>query len=149
MRVQAESPASTSWKLFDGRAMGGAQMFYVDGAGNEYLAGTLTQSSDERLKKDITPIGDSLGKILKLNGVTYSWKDASRSEARQIGVIAQDVEKVFPEAVATNDKGMRSVAYGNLVAPLIEAVKELKKQNDTFKQENIEIRARLEKIEQR
>ncbi len=124
-------------------------MFYVDGAGNEYLVGTLTQSSDERLKKDITPIGDSLGKILKLNGVTYSWKDASRSEARQIGVIAQDVEKVFPEAVATNDKGMRSVAYGNLVAPLIEAVKELKKQNDTLKQENIEIRARLEKIEQR
>ncbi len=82
-------------------------------------------------------------KVSKLSGVTYFWKDSARGFNRQIGVIAQDVEKVFPEAVATDEKGMKSVAYGNLVAPLIESVKELKKENDSLKKENQEIRSFL------
>jgi len=64
--------------------------------------------------------------------VTYYWKDSVKDSTRQIGVIAQDVEKVFPEAVATDVKGMKSVAYGNLVAPLIEAVKELSNKIDNL-----------------
>lgn len=82
-------------------------------------------------------------KISELNGVTYNWKDSTRDSRRQIGVIAQDVEKVFPEAVVTDEKGIKSVAYGNLVAPLIEAVKELKKENDSLKKENQDIKSLL------
>ena len=108
--------------------------------GNATIVGTLTQSSDIRLKTGIAEIENPLEKITSLSGVTYYWKDASKDQSKQIGLIAQDVEKVFPEAVATDSNGMKSVAYGNLVAPLIEAVKaqqkkieELEKQVEILK----------------
>jgi len=101
-----------------------------------------------------------LEKISQLEGVTYYWKDSTRDTKRQIGVIAQDIEKVFPEAVTTDEKGMKSVAYGNLVAPLIGAVKELKsqkdfeieelkKENNFLKQENQDIKTQNKLIEER
>ncbi|EKD65865.1 MAG: hypothetical protein ACD_49C00078G0004 [uncultured bacterium (gcode 4)] len=101
---------------------------------NAWLAGTLTQASDIRLKKEISQIENPLEKISQLEGVTYFWKDNTKDAKRQIGVIAQDVEKVFPETVNTDEKWMKSVAYGNLVAPLIEAIKELKSQNDKLEE---------------
>ncbi len=80
-------------------------------------------SSDERRKDNMQVIGSSIGKIRQINGVTCDWKNNGKSS---IGVIAQDVEKVFPEAVKTNTvTGMKTVEYAALVAPLIEAVKEL------------------------
>ncbi|MDP2103442.1 MAG: tail fiber domain-containing protein, partial [Candidatus Gracilibacteria bacterium] len=124
--------------------------------GNATLVGTLTQASDIRLKKEISQIENPLEKISKLNGVTYYWKDNKKDDKRQIGVIAQDIEKVFPEAVTTDEKGMKSVAYGNLVAPLIEAVKEQQEQirrlegkNTALDQENQDIKSRLEILEQK
>lgn len=86
-----------------------------------------TTSSDRRLKEDIQPLAGSLEKILSLQGVEYDYINKDKySSQHQIGVIAQDVENVFPEVVVTDkESGLKSVAYGNLVAPLIEAVKSL------------------------
>ena len=96
----------------------------LDVNGNVKAAAFL-YSSDERLKNNIQGIGDPLGKIMKLNGVSYTWKDSGE---KGIGLTAQNVEGVFPELVRTDSaSGMKSVEYGNLVAPLIEAVKEQQK----------------------
>ncbi|MBX3040117.1 MAG: tail fiber domain-containing protein [Bdellovibrionaceae bacterium] len=96
------------------------------GSGNATLTGTLTQSSDGRLKRDISSIGGALDSLSGIEGVTYYWKDSSREQSRQIGLIAQDVEKVFPEAVKTDTQGIKSVAYQNLVAPIINAIHEIR-----------------------
>lgn len=82
--------------------------------------------SDRNLKKNILPIENSLQKILQLGGYSFVWKDSGRND---IGVIAQEVETVFPDAVHTDTTtGLKSVEYANLVAPLIEAVKTQQKQ---------------------
>jgi hypothetical protein len=58
-----------------------------------------------------------------MNGVKYDWKDGHNKSS--IGVIAQDMEKIVPEVVITNNQGLKTVSYGNLIAVLIEAIKEL------------------------
>ncbi|MCA9395105.1 MAG: tail fiber domain-containing protein [Candidatus Omnitrophica bacterium] len=78
-------------------------------------------SSDARLKTELEPV-DGLSGILRLQGVHFKWKDDGRPD---IGVTAQDVEAVYPELVHTDEvSGKKYVKYGNLIAPLIEAVKE-------------------------
>jgi len=95
------------------------------------LATAFLYSSDERLKEDIQPIDNALNKILSLDGVSFAWKD---SNELSVGLIAQDLEQVFPELVHTNPQtGLKSVQYGNLVAPLIEAIKEQQKMIETMK----------------
>ncbi len=86
-----------------------------------------TAVSDYRLKEDIRPLENSLDKILNLQGVSYDWIDKEKfGHSQQIGLIAQDLEKIYPQAVVTDSKsGLKSVAYDHLVAPLIEAFKEL------------------------
>ena len=78
--------------------------------------------SDEKLKTDIKPISNSLQKVLQLNGVNYKKKDDLSKIC--MGVIAQNVEKQCPEVVYTHN-GTKTVAYSNLIALLIEAIKEL------------------------
>jgi Chaperone of endosialidase len=97
-------------------------------AGNILATGTVTQNSDITLKKDIVKIDGALNKLSQIKGVTYKWKKPENhgdDETEQLGIIAQDVEKVFPQAVSTDPNGIKSVSYGDMVAPLIEAVKEL------------------------
>ncbi|WP_231839286.1 tail fiber domain-containing protein [Bdellovibrio bacteriovorus] len=101
-----------------------SQKFYLDTNGNMWIAGNLTEASDARLKTDIQILPDSLNKVLGLNGYSYYWKNPENKE-KQIGLIAQEVEKVFPEAVRTDKDGSKSVAYQKLVAPLINSIKEL------------------------
>ncbi|MBF0619811.1 MAG: tail fiber domain-containing protein [Candidatus Omnitrophica bacterium] len=79
-------------------------------------------SSDERLKTKITPIPDALAKVRAMNGVYFNWKKTPQD--RNVGVIAQNIETVLPEVVSTDKNGFKSVQYSNLVAVLIEAVKE-------------------------
>jgi hypothetical protein len=67
-------------------------------------------------------------KIQELRGVTWEWREEAPEDAKQqpgLGVIAQEVEKVFPELVTTDEEGRKKVEYSGLIAPLIEAVKEL------------------------
>lgn len=86
-----------------------------------------TSSSDERLKENINPLTNALEKILQIQAVEYNYIDKKKYTGKQqVGVIAQDVEKVFPEVVKTDSEtGLKSVAYDHLVAPIIEAIKEL------------------------
>ncbi|AZZ36447.1 hypothetical protein CIK05_06480 [Bdellovibrio sp. qaytius] len=85
----------------------------------------VTDSSDIRLKKDIHSLDASLEKILGIRGVSYYWIDKEKSEKKQIGFIAQELELIYPELVETDNFGIKSVNYSHLVSPLVEAVKSL------------------------
>jgi hypothetical protein len=102
---------------------------------NAIVATTFTQSSDMRLKQNIQTLNNPLGTVCKLRGVSYDQNGKAR-----IGVIAQEVEDFVPQVVETDDNGFKSVAYGNIVGLLIEAIKE---QQETIK----ELTTRLEKLE--
>ncbi|MEQ9101605.1 MAG: tail fiber domain-containing protein [Imperialibacter sp.] len=106
-------------------------------------AGGVQLTSDRRLKENITPLKNSLANTLKLRGVSYNWIDKAKSQSAQIGVIAQEVEEVYPEFVHTDDKGMKSVNYSQMVAVLIEAIKELNTQIETLKTENASLKTEL------
>jgi hypothetical protein len=103
--------------------------FWVNDQGNGYINGNLVQTSDRRLKTNISNINHSLGKIAGLQARHYNWKDASRDQSLQTGLIAQDVEKIFPDLVTTDKDGYKAVNYIGLIPHLIEAVKDLKDQN--------------------
>jgi len=100
----------------------------IANTGTITAGGDITAFSDERLKSDIETIDDALYKVMNMRGVSYT-KQAEKG----IGVIAQEVEKVLPEVVT--DGEYKSVAYGNIVGVLIEAIKDLKKELDDHKQE--------------
>jgi len=108
----------------------------VSGSGNAvYRNATtgilVTSSSDIRLKENIMPIENGLDKVLQLQGVNYTWKSDDKHE-KKIGLIAQEVEKVLPELVFTNEAdGYKGINYAEITAVLIEAVKELKKEVHT------------------
>ena len=96
--------------------------------------------SDIRLKENITPIDSALYKIGQIEGVSFNWRDSDKYDDRtHLGVIAQQVEGVFPEVVFTSDDemGTKSVDYNGLIAPLIEAVKELKGQSENLQAQNL------------
>ena len=108
------------------------QVGRVDASGNATFSGQVTASSDIRLKTDIRPIDDPLSIVSKLNGYLYT-KDGLEN---QVGVIAQEVEEVLPSMVLTSDDEMqtKSVNYGNLVAVLIEAMKEQQKRIEALEE---------------
>ena len=91
-------------------------------AGSITATGDVTAYSDARLKTDVANITGALDLVRRMRGVRYQRLDTG---AAGIGVIAQELREVEPALVAENDDGLLSVAYGNLVGVLIEAVKEL------------------------
>ena len=93
------------------------------------ISGTSPSSSDARLKSDIAPIVDALAKVQALTGVTFTM---TGSDTRQMGLIAQDVQAVAPEAVVEAE-GILRLAYGNLVGLLVEAIKDLAQEVDQLK----------------
>ena len=93
-------------------------------------AGSVISNSDAKLKTNITTITDALDKVSRLRGVEF---DYIKNGRHSIGVIAQEVEQVLPDLVIGDDP--KSVAYGNLTAVLIEAVKELREEVSSLKQE--------------
>lgn len=104
--------------------------------GNAYCTGTW-QSSDAILKKNIASINNPLSKLFQLRGVSYNWKteeykDREFSESLQYGLIAQEVEKVFPEMVMTDEKGEKAIAYYQLIPMLLEALKQQQQQIDNL-----------------
>ena len=90
---------------------------------NLIVSGNITETSDKRVKQDIQSLENSLLKVLSLEGVSYV-KNGNPSDIRNIGLIAQDVKHIIPEVVSVDDNGMLSVSYSNIVAVLIEAIKE-------------------------
>jgi len=118
--------AGTSGIVFGNGASG--QVGSIDTAGNLTMSGNVTAYSDVRLKSNIQTIESGLDKVCAMRGVTFE-KDG----VRNLGVIAQEVEAVIPEVVMTQNDGMKSVAYGNIVGVLIEAIKELKLEIEILK----------------
>jgi len=109
---------------------------------------SLTQTSDSRFKKDVRPLTAALEGISQLNSVTYHWRldefpAMGFDDKKQIGLVAQDVERVLPELVSESKDGYKAVSYTKLTAVLVEAVKELKtenqKQRDSLAKQQVEI----------
>ena len=125
------NPASTTRLNYDGNLHVNALT----------AVGDVTAFSDARLKTDIAPITAALAKLCQLRGVTYRRiddhhiGDPDAHPRRHIGLIAQEVEAVCPEVVQIHPCGTRSLAYGNLVAVLIEAVKTLTERIDRLEME--------------
>ena len=105
--------------LFDSNGASGSCSF-------QYGATGWSCSSDARLKTNIVNItgANALAKLSTLNGVTFNWKTSATTN-EQMGVIAQEVQKVFPDAVSRDPKGYLAVQYDSLIAPLISAVNAL------------------------
>jgi hypothetical protein len=135
------------------------------------LASAYLYSSDRRLKKDITPLEESLENLLTLNTVKFNWITPHNSdeERTQIGLIAQDVQKVFPEAVKEDSQGWLRMNYQALISPIIDGMREmyqkvlgvdkrtkvletevaaLKAENAQMKSDNKKLEERLNQIEQ-
>jgi hypothetical protein len=136
------SYGNASWGINTSTTSSGVALY---ASGDIYSTGNITAYSDGRKKDNVVAIKNALDGVLKLRGVTYTWNDKKESDIgygkTEIGVIAQEVEKVFPEVVKyMEDVDVYSVAYGNITAILIEAIKEqhsiITSQND-----------RLERIE--
>lgn len=101
---------------------------YIDATheGHVDANGAWAQTSDENLKKNILTLDGALDKIMQLRGVRYDWRaDASANSSANIGFIAQEVEKVFPQFVDTGANGVKGVAYGAFTPVLLQAIKEI------------------------
>ena len=99
---------------------------------------TLYETSDGRYKKDVKEIEGALGKISKLRGVSFLWNgeefpDKNFDNNDHVGFIAQDVRRVIPEIVSEGEDGYLSLDYGKLTPVLVQAVKELRAENDNLK----------------
>ncbi|MEX0797827.1 MAG: tail fiber domain-containing protein, partial [Bacteriovoracaceae bacterium] len=121
-------------------------------------------TSDERFKENVKPLDGSLRSLLDLDPVSYSWIDAEkRGDQKEMGLIAQEVKKVYPDLVKEGKGGFLSVNYAGLIAPIIDSVKELysmvknvisgveenKREIATLKAENEKIKAQNEKLKKR
>jgi len=123
-----------SIRIHDGSTAGGFGVAKSD-LSNISNVGVITatdfnSTSDINLKENIKPLEDSLNKVLQLNGVSFDWKETQQPS---VGVIAQELEKVFPELVRTGEN--KSVNYNGLIGVLIEAVKEQQKQIEELKKQ--------------
>ncbi|MCB1179518.1 MAG: tail fiber domain-containing protein [Leptospiraceae bacterium] len=109
-------------------------------------------SSDARLKKSIQPIQNSLSKLLALNPSKYSWRKEEFSWLKntpdsETGLLAQDVEKVFPHLVSTDEKGYKKVNYGmELNMHVIAAIKELSNKNEILEKHNETLEHKISQI---
>jgi hypothetical protein len=93
-------------------------------------------SSDQRLKDNIVPIPNALEKVISISGNTFDWKEGFGNNGADVGVIAQEILEVLPEAVTERDNGYLAVRYEKIVPLLIEAIKELKSEIDDLKNQS-------------
>ena len=148
---------------------GGSQHMIIDESGNVGIGTTsptekldvngrvqatsFNATSDARLKDNITPLNNPLMKIIQLQGVNFTWKKED-STSLNAGLIAQDIEKVIPEVVSTqnNEIQQKSVDYNGLIPYLIESVKTLSTEKDNMQKEidslKAENKAMKEKMKQ-
>ncbi len=110
----------------------------TNGDGSVAIANNWSNFSDERLKKNLSKIENSIAKIKKLNGYYFFWKEG-KDKSKQVGVIAQEVEKVLPEIVSTENNGYKSVDYSKLTALLIEVAKKQQDLIESLTKKNTEL----------
>jgi len=127
---------------------GGSKLETTNGgvsiSGSLTASGNVTAYSDIRHKKDINKIERALEKVEKINGYTFKRKD---EDVKYTGLIAQEVMKVLPEAVVTDEDGYHSIAYGNMAGILVEAIKELKNELNIEKMRNSDLEKRISALE--
>lgn len=104
---------------------------YFNPSTGQFNATDFNSLSDANKKKDIQTIKSAVSLVGQLRGVTFNWRDTNQAA---VGVIAQEVENVLPQVVSTATTGEKSVSYGNIVAVLIEAVKEQQQEINALKQ---------------
>lgn len=137
LSLGGDASGSVAW---DGSANATLTVNISSIIGNLNVQGSITATndvtafSDAVLKKDIEPITDALNKVNRIRGVTFTRLDMEEGQ-RYAGVIAQEIEEVLPEVVREGLNGLRTVAYGNIVSLLIEAIKELSQEVKTLKGE--------------
>jgi len=112
----------------------------------------VTACSDIRFKKNILPLQNSLNNIMKLQGVNYVWKQAEFPDRHfgdgvQVGFIAQELEKVYPQMVFTDDKGYKTVDYSRLTPVLVEGIKEQQNLIDSLKATINNLQVKNDKIQ--
>ena len=105
--------------------------FYKNG--NMAIAGNYFNLSDESLKRNIQPVKNALQKIIAVNGYQYYWKSEMADQHLQTGILAQEIQAQMPELVSKTLKGNLVVNYNGITPYLIEAVKELKNENDQLR----------------
>jgi hypothetical protein len=128
--------AASSTLAFNVVSSASSSVFAVFDGGNAELSGTLTQSSDQRLKMNIQSLNasSSLSAIEALNPVTFNWIDPNKGSTLQLGFIAQDVQKIFPNLVSTTSPTARTpdgtlgLNYIGLISPIVSAIQELDQQ---------------------
>ena len=121
---QADSfdQSNTAFVIGNGTFENRSNAFKVLFDGTTTIAGDLSINSDARLKANIVSLGATLSKLLKIDGKSYTMKK-DESKKQKIGLLAQDIEKVFPELVSESN-GIKSINYQGLVPVLINALKE-------------------------
>jgi endosialidase-like protein len=142
-----------SVNMSSGLTIGSALYVYA----NAYKpgGGSWSATSDERLKKNIQPLGGVLDKLLALHGVTFEFKEPEKIHelpGERIGMVAQDVEKVFPDWVSTGKDGYKRLTYRGFEALTVEALRQLRAEKDEkieeLEKQNENLQKRLEKLEQ-
>ncbi len=127
--------------MFALRARGdGSNMLdlFISGDATKPTGASWTVSSDARLKTDIKSISGALNRLLALRGVTYRWREPLKHgnlSGTQLGMIAQEVEKVFPDWIGTDREGFKTLTIRGFEALAIESFRELKTENDTLRRE--------------
>ena len=124
-------------------------MLYI--TGNAFATG-LWSGSDERFKKNISLIDNSLEKVMKVRGTSFEFrsdefKDYQFAEGKQFGFIAQELENEFPELVKTESDGYKSVNYNGMIPVLLEAIKDQQKMINDLQNEIVNLKTNAEKIE--
>ena len=145
---QNATPANSYLGLrYYNNSLNGSLGLRIYGNGDAELSGDLTEISDGRFKKNITSLTGTINKIQQLRGVTYNWIDENKGTNQQIGFIAQEVEKVFPQLVKTNEKGFKSVAYAHMVPVLLQAINEQQQMIEELKSANDKVKSLEERVE--
>ena len=140
--TDAVAPAAntSTWRLrsansvfqFTNSANTTANVLTLSQAGDLVADGNITAFSDARLKENVVTIDSALNKVSQMRGIYYN-RIGDETKTRNVGVIAQEIEKVLPEVVHTREDDIKSVAYGNIVGILIEAIKELSEEVKTLR----------------
>jgi hypothetical protein len=137
LRIRATG-SPNYWDIFQNYGGGDNAFVYLYSGGvvaKVLTSGAWQQLSDSDLKENITPFENPIEKIKAISGVKFTWKNTELSADEQVGVLAQEVEQVLPQAVSTNEEGNKMISYASLIPLLIESIKEQQKAIDALKAE--------------
>jgi Chaperone of endosialidase len=122
----------------------------VNGSAFKPGGGSWSSISDVRVKKSVMPLKGALEKLSRLRGVSFEWKNPEEQgnlTGTQIGLVAQEVEEVFPEWISTDPNGYKNLTIRGFEALTVEAFRELKAENEMLTMKNEELEDRIKVLE--